>query len=299
MSEAAPAFGVFCGNTQTLTPPWLCFQIGSAYYAAHDACLLYANTQYFFEPSKYQAISTTLAEPVAPPSPGKASSKAKAAAKQTTDRDGLSKKYRPGFLWGQMSAWYKQTVRGSRCCDFRMHCCLCMHACNPRQLPLTAVLVWVVARQVRDPSASLSADRRGTVSLPDPESCFGKDVAGGRYTNKDRRAMISHIENMPSVMWPLQTIWSFKNPSKVAPTSIDQALLHLATSLPAASLAPVTCRPSVVHPDVIAVLTAPLYCLVWQIYGSPMLDVAIGNIRNDPQHKARFGDLLTEFKNTL
>eukprot|EP00873_Tetraselmis_striata_P037804 jgi/Tetstr1/458068/TSEL_044575.t1 len=185
--------------------------LGVEYYAAHDACLLYANTQYFFEPSKYNAISTSLAESDAPVAPGKGSSKAKAGARGASDRDGPSKKYRPGFLWGQMSAWYKQTVR--------------------------------------DPSASLSADRRGTVSLPDPESCFGKEASSGRYAKKDRQAMINHIEHMPSVMWPLQTIWSFKNPCK--------------------------------------------------IYGSPMLDVAIQKLRGDASPKARFNDLLREFKNTL
>lgn len=78
-----------------------------------------------------------------------------------------------------------------------------------------SVLLSCVDLQVRDPSASLSADRRGTVSLPDPESCFGKEASSGRYAKKDRQAMINHIEHMPSVMWPLQTIWSFKNPCKV------------------------------------------------------------------------------------
>uniref|UniRef100_A0A7S1SLP8 SET domain-containing protein n=1 Tax=Tetraselmis chuii TaxID=63592 RepID=A0A7S1SLP8_9CHLO len=180
--------------------------LGPAFHAAHDACLLYANTEYFFEPSKYHAISTNLGD-VEPASP----KGGKPGGKHAGERDSGCKKYRPGFLWGQMSAWYKQTVR--------------------------------------DPSASLSADRRGTVSLPDPESCFGKEVSNGRYGAKDRRAMISHIENMPSVMWPLQTIWSFKNPSK--------------------------------------------------IYGSPMLDVAIRRMREEPQCKARFNDLLREFKNTL
>ena len=46
----------------------------------------------------------------------------------------LCKKYGPWFVWGQMNAWYKQTVY--------------------------------------DPSASLSAERRGTISLPDIECAF-------------------------------------------------------------------------------------------------------------------------------
>ena len=56
----------------------------------------------------------------------------------------LRKVYRPMYIWGQLSGWFKQTVS--------------------------------------DPTASLSAERRGTVSLPDVESAF----AGGkaRYTAK-------------------------------------------------------------------------------------------------------------------
>lgn len=56
----------------------------------------------------------------------------------------LYKKYGPWFIWGQLNAWYKQTVY--------------------------------------DPTASLSAERRGTISLPDVECTF----AGPRskYTTK-------------------------------------------------------------------------------------------------------------------
>ncbi len=48
---------------------------------------------------------------------------------------GMAKKYGPGFIWGQLNGWYKQTVF--------------------------------------DPTASLSAERRGTISMPDIESCYG------------------------------------------------------------------------------------------------------------------------------
>ena len=51
----------------------------------------------------------------------------------TTPFPALLDRYRPLFIWGQLVGWYKQTVY--------------------------------------DPSASLSADRRGTLSLPDVESC--------------------------------------------------------------------------------------------------------------------------------
>lgn len=56
----------------------------------------------------------------------------------------LCKVYRPLYVWGQLSSWFKQTVN--------------------------------------DPTASLSAERRGTASLPDLESAF----AGGqaRYSPK-------------------------------------------------------------------------------------------------------------------
>lgn len=56
----------------------------------------------------------------------------------------LRKVYRPLYVWGQLSSWFKQTVN--------------------------------------DPTASLSAERRGTASLPDLESAF----AGGqaRYSPK-------------------------------------------------------------------------------------------------------------------
>lgn len=58
----------------------------------------------------------------------------------------LRKVYRPLYVWGQLSSWFKQTVN--------------------------------------DPTASLSAERRGTLALPDVESAF----AGGRarYSPKVR-----------------------------------------------------------------------------------------------------------------
>lgn len=59
---------------------------------------------------------------------------------------GLAKRYGAGFVWGQLNGWYKQTVF--------------------------------------DPTASLSAERRGTISLPDIESCYGG--ARSRYTVKVR-----------------------------------------------------------------------------------------------------------------
>ena len=59
-------------------------------------------------------------------------------------RSTLCKKYGPWFVWGQLNAWYKQTVY--------------------------------------DPTASLSAERRGTISLPDVECAFAGQR--NRYTAK-------------------------------------------------------------------------------------------------------------------
>ena len=57
---------------------------------------------------------------------------------------GMAKKYGAGFIWGQLNGWYKQTVF--------------------------------------DPTASLSAERRGTISMPDIESCYGS--SRNRYSMK-------------------------------------------------------------------------------------------------------------------
>jgi Protein SET DOMAIN GROUP 2 C-terminal len=56
----------------------------------------------------------------------------------------LSKKYGPWFMWGQLNCWFKQTIY--------------------------------------DPTATLSAGRRGTISLPDIESCYLNSKA--RYNQK-------------------------------------------------------------------------------------------------------------------
>jgi len=69
---------------------------------------------------------------------------AKVAEKQGKAMMGMAKKYGAGFIWGQLNGWYKQTVF--------------------------------------DPTASLSAERRGTISMPDIESCYGN--ARNRYSMK-------------------------------------------------------------------------------------------------------------------
>jgi hypothetical protein len=81
------------------------------------------------------------------------------------------KKYRSTFIWGQLTGWFKQTVL--------------------------------------DPTASLSADRRGTISLPDVDSCYGK------YSLKDRTAQLALVSETPGAMWPVGTLWSFKNTGRL------------------------------------------------------------------------------------
>lgn len=60
----------------------------------------------------------------------------------------LCRRYSPLFIWGQLSGWFKQTVY--------------------------------------DPTASLSAERRGTLSLPDIECCYGSR----RYNAKVRASVL-------------------------------------------------------------------------------------------------------------
>ena len=103
----------------------------------------------------------------------------------TAARMGLAKKYGPWYIWGQLHGWFKQTVY--------------------------------------DPTASLSADRRGTVSLPDIESCYAPLPPGTaaslpprpRYTLRDRTATLDHIAARPDAMWRVGTLWSFRNEAKI------------------------------------------------------------------------------------
>jgi len=84
------------------------------------------------------------------------------------------KKYSMQFLWGQLIFWFKQTIY--------------------------------------DPNASLSADRRGTLSLPDVESAKG---SGASYVSKQRPHMIKTLRDCPDKYWKTGTIWAFKNAAKV------------------------------------------------------------------------------------
>jgi hypothetical protein len=88
----------------------------------------------------------------------------------------MRKKYQQHFAWGQLVSWFKQTIY--------------------------------------DPSASLSADRRGTMSLPDPESAYGGSKPG-TYERSERKALLAHLEKNPDRSWPTTWRWSFRNPAKV------------------------------------------------------------------------------------
>ena len=110
-------------------------------------------------------------------------SSAQNLAKTHANNPALKKVYRPTYVWGQLSGWFKQTVN--------------------------------------DPTASLSADRRGAISLPDIESAFKRAT---NYVEKDRREMLDHLASKPDGMWKTGTLWQFKNESKYYGTPmLDQA----------------------------------------------------------------------------
>jgi hypothetical protein len=100
----------------------------------------------------------------------------------------LAKKYGPTYAWGQLVTWFKQTIYA--------------------------------------PDASLSADRRGTLSLPDPESAYS--AAPAAYTTKERKSLIKMLRQSTHTKWPTVMSWSFKNPTKVYGTPMfDDALRTL------------------------------------------------------------------------
>ena len=111
-------------------------------------------------------------------------STAHSLAKQHAKNPALRKIYRPTYVWGQLSGWFKQTVN--------------------------------------DPTASLSAERRGAISLPDIESAF--KTGASHYINKDRRDLLDQLSTRPDAMWKTGTIWQFRNESKYyGSPMLDQA----------------------------------------------------------------------------
>ena len=88
----------------------------------------------------------------------------------------MRKKYQQHFAWGQLVSWFKQTIY--------------------------------------DPSASLSADRRGAMSLPDPESAYAGRTPGA-YEKTERSMLLAHLRKNCDRAWPTSWRWSFRNPSKI------------------------------------------------------------------------------------
>ena len=109
----------------------------------------------------------------APDVPAAAKRETKAGSKSKPGRDGggpanasskssvLSKRYGSTFIWGQLSGWFKQTVY--------------------------------------DPTASLSAERRGTISLPDIESCYGgsKQRYNAKVGSSLRASLLCPMHHLP------------------------------------------------------------------------------------------------------
>jgi hypothetical protein len=171
---------------------------GKRFAATIDLLRMYGNTRQFFRPEKFLGfLSTGVVQ--------KKHVKYCAAKKpknfsSLNDDDCIApkagKKYNAGFLWGQLIFWYKQTIY--------------------------------------QPDASLSAERRGTISLPDVESSKGSSG----YKNHQRKAQIEQLKTKPDAMWKTGTIWSFRNESKTYGSPwMDAALAN-----PFGKLTPENCR---------------------------------------------------------
>jgi hypothetical protein len=89
------------------------------------------------------------------------------------------KEYENHYMWGQLVGWFKQTVD--------------------------------------KPNASLSAERRGTLSYPDLETFFVKDSNKKifNYPCNSRKNFYNKLIENVSLMWPVGNDWSFKNKQKV------------------------------------------------------------------------------------
>ena len=88
------------------------------------------------------------------------------------------KKYGTQYVWGQLAFWERQTIEA--------------------------------------PDASLSQQRRGTVTLPSIESCYSrskKSSLNKKYNCKERKDMIEWISNETKRAnpWTTKTHWSFRN----------------------------------------------------------------------------------------
>ena len=148
--------------------------LGDHHAAAADCLLLYARTRHWCTPERYACFLSEAVRLEPLANPSAAAKKLAATFKGNLESV-LKKKYQPHFVWGQLVSWFKQTVY--------------------------------------DPSASLSAERRGAMSLPDPESAYAGKPAG--YVKTERRQLLKQLAKTPARMWPTGWMWSFRNPGKV------------------------------------------------------------------------------------
>ena len=110
------------------------------------------------------------------------------ATENTLDKEGRAiamdcKVYRQQYIWGQIVGWFKQTVN--------------------------------------NPEASLSQDRRGTLSYPSFEVSFkvadqkSLSYPFQRGIGTARSDFLRHLKEKPAVNWPPRDVkWSFKNSQK-------------------------------------------------------------------------------------
>jgi len=89
-------------------------------------------------------------------------------------KDRLQKKYKGEFAFGQCMFWMKQTIA--------------------------------------DPTASLSADRRGTICLPCITCCYSnaKHDMNRTYDQENRDKLLDHIEQRPHEQWSTKFHWKFR-----------------------------------------------------------------------------------------
>ena len=150
---------------------------GAKHARAADCLWFYGNTINWFTYEKFESVISTpvdIADVAAECSSTLTTTRKVPQMFQGKKENMLRKKYGTMYVWGQLVTWFKQTIYS--------------------------------------PDASLSADRRGTLSLPDPESAYGG--SGVKYAAPERRALLKLLRNGFDVMWPTTTPWSFKNPSK-------------------------------------------------------------------------------------
>ena len=153
---------------------------------ARDLLWLHANTLHYFTIEKFDLVLSPPVNIDDMKSQISCEMRTKLPNAVKGNRDKLlQKKYGPLYVWGQLVTWYKQTVYA--------------------------------------PDASLSADRRGSLSLPDPESCYS--AVPTKYTSSERRSLIKLMRSNIHAMWPTTMSWSFKNPTKVYGSPMfDEAL---------------------------------------------------------------------------